>query len=41
LKILGNGEISKSFTFKEEKYSATEKAKIEDAGGTVEVIESK
>ena len=41
LKILGNGEISKSFTFKAEKYSATAKAKIEAAGGTVEVIESK
>ena len=41
LKILGNGEISKSFTFKAEKYSATAKAKIEAAGGTAEVIESK
>ena len=41
LKILGNGEISKSFTFKAEKYSASAKAKIEAAGGTAEVIESK
>ena len=41
LKILGNGEISKSFTFKAEKYSAAAKAKIEAAGGTAEVIESK
>ncbi len=38
LKILGNGEISKSFTFKAEKYSAAAKAKIEAAGGTAEEI---
>ncbi len=38
LKILGNGEITKSFTFKAEKYSAAAKAKIEAAGGTAEVI---
>lgn len=41
LKILGNGEIKKAFTFKAEKYSAAAKAKIEAAGGTAEVIESK
>ena len=41
LKILGNGEIKNAFTFKAEKFSATAKAKIEAAGGTAEVIESK
>lgn len=38
LKILGNGEITKAFTFKAEKFSATAKSKIEAAGGTCEVI---
>ena len=38
VKILGNGEISKKLTVKVNAASATAKAKIEAAGGTVEVI---
>lgn len=38
LKILGNGEISKTLTVKANKFSASAKAKIEAAGGTCEVI---
>ncbi len=41
LKILGNGEITKAFTFKANKFSDAAKAKIEAAGGTVEVISAK
>jgi len=35
VKILGNGDISKVFTVEGCKVSATAKAKIEKAGGTV------
>ena len=38
LKILANGDISKSVTVKADKFSATAKSKIEAAGGTCEVI---
>ena len=38
LKILGNGEITKKLTVKAAKISESAKAKIEAAGGTVEVI---
>ena len=38
LKVLANGEISKSLTVKAEKFSATAKEKIEKAGGTCEVL---
>ena len=39
IKILGNGELTKSLTVKAEKFSASAVEKIEKAGGKVEVIE--
>ena len=36
VKVLGNGELTKKFTVKVDKVSATAKAKIEAAGGSVE-----
>ena len=36
IKILGDGGITKSLTFQVDKVSASAKAKIEKAGGTVE-----
>ncbi|MBO7356536.1 MAG: 50S ribosomal protein L15 [Lachnospiraceae bacterium] len=39
VKILGNGELTKKLTVKVNAYSATAKEKIENAGGTAEVIE--
>ncbi len=39
LKILANGEVTKAFTVKADKFSATAVAKIEAAGGKVEVVE--
>ena len=38
VKILGDGELSKSLTVKAHKFSKSAQAKIEAAGGTVEVI---
>jgi len=38
VKILGNGQISKSFTVKADCFSQTAKQKIEKAGGKAEVI---
>jgi len=38
LKVLGNGNITKKLTVKAQKISEAAKAKIEAAGGTVEVI---
>lgn len=38
VKILGDGELSKSFTVKAQAYSASAKKKIESAGGKAEVI---
>ena len=38
VKILGNGELTKKLTVKVNAFSATAKAKIEAAGGSVEVI---
>ena len=38
LKVLANGDISKSLTVKANKFSVTAKTKIEAAGGTCEVI---
>jgi large subunit ribosomal protein L15 len=38
LKILGNGELEHALTIKAHKFSASARAKIEAAGGTVEVI---
>jgi len=38
VKILGDGEITKSLTLKVNAVSASAKAKIEAAGGTVEIV---
>ena len=38
VKVLGNGELTKSFTVKAEKFSETAKSKIENAGGKIEVL---
>ena len=38
VKILGNGELTKSLTVKADVFSATAKAKIEAAGGKVEEV---
>jgi large subunit ribosomal protein L15 len=38
VKILGRGEIDKALTVRAHKFSASARAKIEAAGGTVEVI---
>ena len=38
IKVLGQGELSKKLTVKVNKVSASAKAAIENAGGTVEVI---
>ena len=37
VKVLGNGEVTKSFTVKAAKFSESAKAKIESAGGKAEV----
>jgi len=37
VKVLGNGEVSKKLTVKVDKISASAKAKIEAAGGKVEL----
>ncbi len=38
IKILGNGELTKKLTVKANKFSSTAKTKIENVGGTIEVI---
>ena len=38
LKVLGSGEITKAVTVKADKFSATAKAKLEKAGGKLEVV---
>ncbi len=38
VKVLGNGEITKSFTVKAAKFSASAAEKIEKAGGKAEVV---
>ena len=38
IKVLGNGELNKKLTVKADKFSSTAKAKIENVGGTTEVI---
>ena len=38
VKILGNGELTKKLTVKANKFSSTAKTKIENVGGTIEVI---
>ncbi len=39
LKILGNGELTRAIHVRADKVSAGARAKIEAAGGTVEVVE--
>ena len=39
IKVLGNGELTKKLTVKAAKFSASAKAAIEEAGGTIEVID--
>jgi large subunit ribosomal protein L15 len=39
LKVLGQGDLSKELTIKAHKFSKSAQAKIESAGGTVEVID--
>lgn len=38
IKVLGNGEVTKSFTVKAAKFSASAAEKIEKAGGKAEVV---
>lgn len=38
IKVLGNGELTKKLTVKANKFSSSAKAKIENVGGTIEVI---
>jgi large subunit ribosomal protein L15 len=38
IKILGNGELSRALTLKVDRISAGAKAKVEAAGGSVELI---
>lgn len=38
IKILGNGELDRALTVRAHKFSASAKAKIEAAGGSVEII---
>lgn len=38
IKILGNGDLTKKLTVKANKFSSSAKAKIENVGGTIEVI---
>ena len=38
IKVLGNGELTKKLTVKANKFSSTAKTKIENVGGTIEVI---
>lgn len=38
VKVLGNGELTKKLTVKANKFSSTAKTKIENVGGTTEVI---
>ena len=38
VKVLGNGKLSKKLTVKANKFSETAKEKIENVGGTIEVI---
>jgi len=41
VKILGNGEVNHALTVRAHKFSASARAKIEAAGGTVEIIPTK
>ena len=39
IKVLANGEITKALTVKAQKFSAAAAAKIQAAGGTVEIVD--
>jgi len=41
VKVLGNGEVDRPLTVRAHKFSASARAKIEAAGGTVEIIPTK
>lgn len=41
IKVLGNGDIDRALTVKAHAFSASAKAKIEKAGGTVEILPAK
>lgn len=41
IKILGNGEMDRALTVRAHKFSASARAKIEAAGGTIEIIPTK
>jgi large subunit ribosomal protein L15 len=41
IKILGDGEVDRALTVRAHKFSASARAKIEAAGGTVEIIPTK
>ncbi|HEX9132072.1 MAG TPA: 50S ribosomal protein L15 [Ktedonobacteraceae bacterium] len=41
VKVLGNGEVNRALTVRAHKFSTSARAKIEAAGGTVEVIPTK
>jgi large subunit ribosomal protein L15 len=41
VKVLGNGEVNHALTVRAHKFSASARAKIEAAGGTIEVIPTK
>ncbi len=41
VKVLGNGEMDRALTVRAHKFSASAQAKIEAAGGTVEIIPTK
>ncbi|GAC1383565.1 MAG: 50S ribosomal protein L15 [Ktedonobacteraceae bacterium] len=41
VKVLGNGEINRALTVRAHKFSESARAKIEAAGGTVEIIPTK
>ena len=40
LKVLGNGDLSKKLTVRAQKFSTSAKKKIEDAGGTVVLLDA-
>ena len=39
VKVLGNGEVDRALTLRAHAFSATARRKIEEAGGSVELIE--
>jgi large subunit ribosomal protein L15 len=41
IKVLGNGEVDRALTIRAHKFSASARAKIEAAGGAVEIIPTK